>query len=548
MRGLETVHHPRPATGAGASERTTSWPPADPSGEESLPGVAIRLADDAALSRAGNRIRQSRLRAAALGLAAWWGLISVQSLFVGPGGLVPLVLTLALATAAGWLSRHGPIPPARLRALELAVFGVCAAAFSISQYDILRAAAARMDAPAFHIAIKNALINAMTLMLAYAVLIPNSWRSALPGVLGLALYPMATTWAVARVHPEIFQLFEQSELLEIPGLTLTMTAVAAGLSLYGIHILGTLRTEVYEARRLNQYQLGELIGTGGMGEVYLAEHRLLKRACAIKLIHPWSARDPVALDLFEREVRATARLSHPNVVEIYDYGRADDGTFYYVMEYLSGLSLGELVQRCGPLPPGRVIHLLTQVCEGLAEAHAAGLIHRDIKPTNLFAAQVGRRCDVAKVLDFGLVMDSRATDESRDREEGVVGTLSFMAPEQRANAPGIDHRADLFAVGAVAYFLLTGRLPFADANGFRPVSTSAANPLVPPSRHEPGIPADLERVILQCLAPAPADRYPDAERLRDALASCEAAGGWDHRQASQWWHGAPTAAVPEGSA
>ena len=175
-------------------------------------------------------------------------------------------------------------------------------------------------------------------------------------------------------------------------------------SAFGARTISRLRRQVAEARQLGQYRLRRRIGAGGMGEVYLAEHQLLKRPCAVKLIRPDDVADPRALERFEREVRLTATLSHPNTVEIYDYGRTEDGTYYYVMEYLPGLSLAELVERHGPLPPGRVVYLLRQVCGALREAHAAGLIHRDIKPSNIFAARRGGMDDVAKLLDFGLVL------------------------------------------------------------------------------------------------------------------------------------------------
>lgn len=501
----------------------------------SAPDVAVWEGAGTSLSPGAILLRQSRLRAAALGLSVWWSLILLQVLLAGRRWIEPAAVVLTLGAASVLLSRRGPIRPARLRALEFAIFALIAAALAFFQYRGMWDAISRNDAPMFHITLKNALIASMTLMLAYAALIPNSWRSAAPVVFGLAAYPAVTVWALSRVHPEVLQFLDLEGTDQLPGLNLTMTVVAAGLSLYAIHILDTLREEVFEARRLNQYQLGQLIGVGGMGEVYFAEHRLLKRTCAIKLIDPRTEHHPAALELFEREVRATARLSHPNIIEIYDYGQTDDGTFFYVMEYLEGLSLRDLVVFHGPLSAGRVIYLMTQVCEGLAEAHAAGLIHRDLKPANLFAAHVGRRYDVAKVLDFGLVKDTTLRSGGRAQDGRVVGTLAFMAPEQRSGEPGLDHRADLFAVGAVAYYLLTARLPFADENGLRPLVAPSPDWPVPPSTYRPDVPADLERVVLRCLAEDPADRYPDAESLRDALAACASAREWDARKAMQWW-------------
>jgi serine/threonine-protein kinase len=276
-----------------------------------------------------------------------------------------------------------------------------------------------------------------------------------------------------------------------------------------------------------------------MGEVHLAEHVLLKRPCAVKLIRPACATNPRALERFEREVRLTAALSHPNIVEIYDYGRADDGTYYYVMEYLSGLSLAELVERHGVLPPGRVVYLLRQVCGALCEAHAAGLIHRDIKPSNMFAARRGVTGDVAKLLDFGLVLSRAGSDAAHLSGEGQVrGTPLYMSPEQVRGGRELDGRSDLYSLGAVAYYLLTGRPPFDGESGIGVMIAHARDPVVPPSRDRADVPEDLERVVLRCLAKDPAERFPDAEGLEQALGECACAGDWDRDRAARWWQDA----------
>jgi serine/threonine-protein kinase len=523
------VPHPAPPAVA------ESWASASVIGwETQAPSVGvIATADAPSLAAASCRLRQVRLRAAAAGLAAWSAVVLVRMVAAGRSPARPAALVVVLAGAALLLSRRATLKAPPLRAAEFALFGLVGAAFSAYEYEFLLSALERGDVATFHVALKNGLINALTLLLAYAVLIPNTWKTALPVVAGLASYPALTVGALSWRHPEAVRFVVREGAYELPGLNVTMMAVGAALSLYGIHVLATLRAEAFEARRLNQYRLGPLVGFGGMGEVYRAEHRLLKRTCAIKLIHPKTERDPAALAAFEREVRATARLSHPNVVEIFDYGATEDGTFYYVMEYLDGLNLGEIVRLHGPLPPGRVVYLLTQACAGLAEAHAAGLIHRDLKPANLFAARLGRRHDVAKLLDFGLALDVTVPPAGRAPEDGAVGTLPFMAPEQRAGLSAMmDHRADIFSLGAVAYYLLTGRLAFAADADAGPTRA----PLVPPSQLRPDVPADLEAVLLRCLAEAPAARYPDAESLRDALAACAAAADWDAERARRWWH------------
>jgi len=300
--------------------------------------------------------------------------------------------------------------------------------------------------------------------------------------------------------------------------------------------MSRLRRQAAEARQFGQYRLRRRLGSGGMGEVYLAEHQLLKRPCAVKLIRPDAATDPRALARFESEVRLTATLSHPNTVEIYDYGRAEDGTYYYVMEYLPGLSLAEMVERYGPLPPARVVYLLRQVSGALREAHAAGLIHRDIKPSNIIAARRGGMDDVAKLLDFGLVRPSAAARAAHLSAEGqVLGTPLFMSPEQARGNREVDERSDIYSLGAVAYYLLTGRPPFEGEDGLTVLIAHARDPVTPPSQVRPGIPRDLERVVLTCLAKDPAERYPDAASLERALGACACVDNWDQDLSARWW-------------
>jgi serine/threonine-protein kinase len=284
-----------------------------------------------------------------------------------------------------------------------------------------------------------------------------------------------------------------------------------------------------------------------MGEVYLAEHRLLKRPCAVKLIRPEAVADPGARARFEREVQITAALTHPNVVEVYDYGRAEDGAYYYVMEYLPGLNLRQLVERHGPLPPGRAVHLLRQVCRALSLAHAEGLIHRDIKPSNVIVARSGGLEDQAKLLDFGLVLPrARSGAPGLTREGQVLGTPLFMAPEQATgDGRSVDGRSDLYALGAVAYYLLTGRPPFEGDDGLAVLIAHARDPAVPPSRVRADLPEDLERVVLRCLAKDPAGRFPDAEGLERALGACACAGDWDRERAARWWRDVEPSVSPQ---
>jgi serine/threonine-protein kinase len=272
-----------------------------------------------------------------------------------------------------------------------------------------------------------------------------------------------------------------------------------------------------------------------MGEVYLAEHELLKRPCAVKVIRPGKVGDSRALERFAREVRSAARLSHWNSIEIFDYGRTDDGTFFYVMEYLPGRNLEELVGLDGPMPASRVLYFLRQICDALDEAHAMGMIHRDIKPSNVFAAQRGGRFDVAKLLDFGLVKDVQPQTGPHLTYEGdITGSPLYIAPEI-AGGDTFDARADIYSLGALAYFLLVGEPPFTGRNAMQLIVAHVRDPVAPPSAKRPGIPDDLERIVLRCLAKSPHDRYPDVRSLRAELNACEDSGGWTEEDAAAWW-------------
>jgi serine/threonine-protein kinase len=445
-------------------------------------------------------------------------------------GTVAMAFLTTLLSAARSVSAHG------LRAAEAAILGLAAAVVAVHLWDALLSGTARGDATALTAATKDAVLGTTIVLFTYALLIPappgHAWRS----IAAVAACPVATGALLLLVHPEVFHLARRVATLERLGESVFLLLIAAVLAGYGAYLANTMRVRAREARQFNQYRLRDKIGGGGMGEVYLAEHRLLKRACALKVIRPERAGDPRSLERFEHEVRATAQLSDPNIVEVYDYGRTEDGTFFYVMEYLHGLSLDDLVNRHGPLPPGRVIYLLRQACQALAEAHAAGLIHRDLKPANIFAAQRGRRYDFVKLLDFGLVELVAAQRESGPSlKRTVIGSPQYMAPEQIASDRALDHRCDLYALGGVAYTLLTGRPPFAGDTPSQLTNAHVHDPVVPPSQHRPDIPPDLEKVVLRCLAKNPDARFPTAEELETALSACTSANDWDARKAVGWW-------------
>jgi hypothetical protein len=294
--------------------------------------------------------------------------------------------------------------------------------------------------------------------------------------------------------------------------------------------------EALKARQLGQYALDEKIGQGAMGVVYRGHHAMLRRPTAIKLIDVDKTTD-LSIARFEREVRLTSQLSHPNTISIYDFGRTPEGIFYYAMELLDGINLDRLVRSSGPLPEGRVIHLLTQLCGSLHEAHGLGLIHRDIKPANIMLCRLGGMYDVIKLLDFGLVKAVDAGAEaSLTAANAITGTPLYMPPEAVMNTDAVDARSDLYSLGAVGYFLPTGKTVFTGASLMEICRKQVdAAPEPPSQRLGRTVDPDLEALILRCLAKRPSDRPAGAEELAEALWQCAAAGTWTTADARRWW-------------
>ncbi len=497
---------------------------------------------------------QQRLRAAAFVLVVGFALFFLRSLLLHRFESVTvffngLMLGLLILSFAALSSRWRPTL-AQLRAFEVNLFALILAFFTTAQYALMLASV-RADDPLHLLSVvKGNLLGMLAMMFTYAIFIPNNWRRAAFMIVPMALAPMVVPWVLGQFHPELYEVavrVANLEQLSEQGLFLFLGAFTA---IYGTHTINSLRTEAYQARLSNQYHLGRKLGGGGMGEIYFAEHQLLKRPCAIKLIRHDLAGNPRIFARFEREVRATAALSHWNTIEIYDYGRNDDGSFYYVMEYLPGLSLSQLVHRHGPMAAVRVIYLLRQACDALGEAHESGLVHRDIKPANLMSAYRGGHYDVAKLLDFGLVKTLSEDHQSihLSQEGTVAGSPLYMAPEQIMNTGPADARTDIYALGAVAYFMLTAQPPFTGENAMAVMIAHTRDPVPPPSQIKPGIPSDLEEVVLRCLAKDPKDRYPTTAHLAEALNACADAANWSPQHAAHWWrsHGqtAPDAATP----
>jgi serine/threonine-protein kinase len=297
-----------------------------------------------------------------------------------------------------------------------------------------------------------------------------------------------------------------------------------------------LRQEVREARKLGQYTLEAKLGEGGMGAVYRASHAMMRRPTAIKLVRPDRAGE-TNLARFEREVQLTARLTHPNTVTIFDYGRTPDGIFYYAMELLDGATLEDVVRVDGAQPPGRVVKVLTEVAGALEEAHGIDLIHRDIKPSNVILCTQGGKPDVAKLLDFGLVKELAGQGEvDLTKESSLTGTPLYMCPESLTSPEDVDARGDLYALGAVGYFLVTGQHVFAGKTLVEVCGHHLhSEPVVPSERLGKPVPKELEDLLLSCLAKDPSGRPQSAAELRGRLEACRATGDWDEAQARAWW-------------
>ncbi|MDX2122902.1 MAG: serine/threonine-protein kinase [Gemmatimonadota bacterium] len=370
----------------------------------------------------------------------------------------------------------------------------------------------------------------------FAAIVPSSpGKTCLAGLVAVSMNPVGMIVARARGVWD-FGSLGNVFLMHFPDYLLVGVSVVVAM------VVRRLGLQVAQAREMGSYHLGDLLGSGGMGEVYRATHRMLARPAAIKLIRPEmlgaASREAaqLAVKRFRREAEAASSLRSPHTVELYDFGVTEDQTLYFVMELLEGMTLETLVRQKGPVPAGRTIHILRQVCESLEEAHARGLVHRDIKPANIHIGRLGLRPDFVKVLDFGLVKSVAGEPAEHSLATGAgltPGTPAYMAPEVILNEE-VDGRADLYALGCVAYFLLTGQLVF-EGGGLQVIARHLREAPVPPSgRTELPIPPELERLVLACLAKQPDQRPRSARDLSGALGAIEGVS-WTEAQAAEWW-------------
>jgi eukaryotic-like serine/threonine-protein kinase len=451
-------------------------------------------------------------------------------------GSVPLLVAGASFAALWLLLRGAPRSPRVIRAVELSTLFVGTAAFS--------SMALVVDMTANPDMLVRTLLTYM--LLVYAVYVPSTARHTLL-VAALMTVPLLVSVFLAfsawdpALHDPPAALWPKGNVgdMAYPATFVTaffwgiVVAMAAGFSstIYG------LRKAVNDIQKLGQYTLEQKLGEGGMGVVYRASHGMLRRPTAIKLLLP-DRTGPDALARFEREVRRTAMLTHPNTVTVFDYGRTADGVFYYAMELLEGASLDEIVAIDGAQPEERVIHLLEQAAGSLAEAHDAGLIHRDVKPGNILVVDRGGIADLVKVVDFGLVKDvgASAGNASITIDDSISGTPMYMAPEMVTAPDAVDARTDIYALGAVGYWLLTGSHVFSGKTVLEVLAHHLHSmPERPSVRLNRQVSRDLEKILMACLEKQPGDRPASALALREQLRGCAAAGRWTGARAAQWW-------------
>jgi serine/threonine-protein kinase len=433
---------------------------------------------------------------------------------------IGIAISLALALFARGQHEH----PERLLTVGLA-------------YEVVMAGLVAFSAPWLPAMTPTRISWVCAVILGYGSVAPSTpGRTLVAGLLAASMDPLAA-WVTA-----LRGLAVERDALALVNLFLPNYICAVG-AVVPAHALRHFGRQVRRARELGGYRLGAVLGSGGMGQVYRAEHQLLARPAAIKVIRPdmlgTGLMRHVAIERFKREARAAAVLRSPHTIDLYDFGVSRDGTFYYVMELLDGISFEHLVTRFGPVPAGRAAFLMIQACDSLAEAHACNIIHRDIKPSNLLTNRMGLMVDFVKVLDFGLVkFDTRGAERptTLTSPDVATGTPAFMAPEVALGERTADHRLDIYSLGCVLYWLLTGRLVFDDENAIKVMHRHISEEPVPPSRRtELPIPPEMDAIVLDCLAKRPDKRPATASELAERLAAVPFAEPWSAEGARRWW-------------
>ena len=509
-------------------------------GPDTGPAVAVVEETQASYQKETSRLLQQRLKGATVVLLVALVIALIDNVVRSRLSSWAIVIGVLLLNVGIYLVLHSrkDLSIGKLRLIEALVFGGVGLQITVEFTNDILFFAEGDQAVLTGVAAVQVYLAWTLLILVYGIFVPNSWKRAAAVLVPASLAPEIHVWLLEWLNPKVAAVMPGEDY----GLPIFIPMFAAMSGIYGTYLVDKLRREAVDARQFGQYRLLEKIGSGGMGEVFKAEHVLLKRPCAMKLIRQEKNESSDALRRFEREVKASATLTHWNTIDIYDYGHIEDGTFYYVMELLPGLSLEDLVAMFRRQSAARTIWFLRQVCQALNEAHHRGLVHRDIKPGNIFAAYRGGRWDVAKLLDFGLVKEHVSVD-STDLKKTQEGTFSgspyYMAPEQVKAYSDVDGRTDIYALGAVAYFMLTGAPPFRGDSSIEVLMAHAHAPIPSARETQESVSEELDAVIQKCLAKSPDDRFQTVLELDEALHLCPESSNWDYAKAITWWHDHP---------
>jgi serine/threonine-protein kinase len=441
-----------------------------------------------------------------------------QTIWLG-AGIAGTVLSLAIA----WVAFREMAAPEKLLDLGLLYEFAMALCISLGFHAV----------PADPGALPRGWSAVAVWILAYQLIVPGTrGKTLLATIAAAAMDPLGLAVHVLAGNPA--PSFARLTVLFLP------TFASAAVAIIASRIVYALSVEAGKGQEMGSYNLEEMLGRGGMGEVWKASHRLLARSAAIKLIRADSLGSDARewLKRFEREARATAGLRSPHTVDIYDYGTTEDGTFYYVMELLEGFDLETLVTEFGAVPPERAVHILSQACHSLAEAHQGGLIHRDVKPANIYVCRYGLDWDFVKLLDFGLVKTTGVPEDRRQLTlAGVIaGTPQYMPPEIGMGNPDIDWRVDIYALGCVGYWLLSGQAVFDGATPMQIVMAHVQTAPVPLSqRASQKVPRELEQLVMACLRKDPNDRPQTMQELASSLKAIALEHPWTQERARRWW-------------
>jgi hypothetical protein len=461
-------------------------------------------------------------------LVGWllFGLLDVYiALVAAPSTPILWMLGWRLAGAvppfAGWLlHRKRTQPDALSSALELTTFMVLAFCLAMR--------ALRFGGLDSH------LVSGISLLLMVQMLaVPVRWqRSIFPALLTYAVYP-AVMGVAAIWEPAVLAQWHAHELSGFVVDYSIVAAVAFG-GVFGGHIIWAMRRQLYYARRLGRYRLKARIGHGGTSEVWLAWDDGLRRDVALKILDRSVSGDATAIARFEREAMAASGLQSPNTIRVFDFGASDDGVWFMAMEHLEGVDLATLIDEVGPLPAARAVRFTRQACGALTEAHDAGIVHRDVKPDNLFVCRMGEEADFLKVLDFGIAKIEGAEEDATVTRAGWVhGTPAYMSPEV-CNGQRADARSDVYSLGSVLYFLLTGTPPFTAPTAAAVMVAHVSEKPDKPSKRI-AVPADVEKVVMRALEKEPEARFQSVREMDLALGECKDDGGWTRAQATAFW-------------